>query len=78
MRILLAEDNCALAGRLFHLLVKNGCQTTAVKTCQAALDEIGRSYFDMVIAEACAPAVDGCARKQPAAPAEPAEVAAAI
>lgn len=32
----------------------------------------------MVIAEACAPAVDGCARKQPAAPAEPAEVAAAI
>lgn len=76
MKILLAEDNCALAGRLFHLLVKNGCQTTAVKTGQAALDEIGRSYFDMVIAEACAPAVDGCAR--PAAPAEPAEVAAAI
>ncbi len=32
----------------------------------------------MVIAEACAPAVDGCARKQPAAPAEPAEVTAAI
>lgn len=55
------EDNCALAGRLFHLLVKNGCQTTAVKTGQAALDEIGRSYFDMVIAEACTPAVDGCA-----------------
>ncbi len=49
-----------------------------MKTCQAALDEIGRSYFDMVIAEACAPAVDGCARKQPAAPAEPAEVTAAI
>ena len=44
MKILLAEDNCALAGRLFHLLVKNGCQTTAVKTDQAALDEIGRSY----------------------------------
>ena len=61
MKILLAEDNCALAGRLFHLLVKNGCQTTAVKTGQAALDEIGRSYFDMVIAESCAPAVDGCA-----------------
>lgn len=36
MKILLAEDNCALAGRLFHLLVKNGCQTTAVKTGQAA------------------------------------------
>lgn len=36
MKIPLAEDNCALAGRLFHLLVKNGCQTTAVKTCQAA------------------------------------------
>ena len=53
------EDNCALAGRLFHLLVKNGYQTTAVKTGQAALDEIGRSYFDMVIAEASATAVDG-------------------
>lgn len=62
MKILLAEDNHALAGRLFHLLVKNGCQTTAVKTGQAALDEIGRSYFDMVIAEASATAVDGCAR----------------
>ena len=61
MKILLAEDNHALAGRLFHLLVKNGCQTTAVKTGQAALDEIGRSYFDMVIAKICAPAVDGCA-----------------
>ena len=48
MKILLAEDNCAPAGRLFHLLVKNGCQTTAVKT------------------------------GQPDAPAEPAEVAAAI
>ena len=59
MKILLAEDNCALAGRLFHLLVKNGYQTTAVKTGQAALDEIGRSYFDMVIAEASTPAVDG-------------------
>ena len=62
MKILLAEADGALAGRLFHLLVKNGCQTTAVKTGQAALDEIGRSYFDMVIAEACTPAVDGCAR----------------
>ncbi len=61
MKILLAEDNCALARRLFHLLVKNGCQTTAVKTGQATLDEIGRSYFDMVIAEASTPAVDGCA-----------------
>lgn len=48
MKILLTEDNCAPAGRLFHLLVKNGCQTTAAKTCQ------------------------------PDAPAEPAEVAAAI
>ena len=62
MKILLAEAGGALAGRLFHLLVKNGYQTTAVKTGQAALDEIGRSYFDMVIAEASTPAVDGCAR----------------
>lgn len=61
MKILLAEADGALAGRLFHLPVKNGYQTTAVKTGQAALDEIGRSYFDMVIAEACTPAVDGCA-----------------
>ncbi len=61
MKILLAEDDGALAGQLFHLLVKNGYQTTAVKTGQAALDEVGRSYFDMVIAEACTPAVDGCA-----------------
>lgn len=63
MKILLAEADGALAGRLFHLLVKNGYQTTAVKTGQAALDEIGRSYFDMVIAEACTPAVDGCAHR---------------
>ena len=61
MKILLAEADGAPAGRLFHLLVKNGYQTTAVKTGQAAHDEIGRSYFDMVIAEACPPAVDGCA-----------------
>ena len=61
MKILLAEADGAPAGRLFHLLVKNGYQTTAVKTGQAALDEIGRSYVDMVIAEACTPAVDGCA-----------------
>ena len=53
-----------LAGRMAVCTVigfPNGYQTTAVKTGQAALDEIGRSYFDMVIAEACAPAVDGCA-----------------
>ena len=37
MKILLAEADGALAGRLFHLLVKNGYQTTAVKTGQAAL-----------------------------------------
>lgn len=35
MKILLAEADGALAGRLFHLLVKNGCQTTVVKTGQA-------------------------------------------
>lgn len=63
IKILLSEADGALAGRLFHLLVKNGYQTTAVKTAQAALDEIGRSYFDMVIAEASTPAVDGCARR---------------
>lgn len=61
MKILLAEADCALAERLFHLLVKNGYRTTAVRSGQAALDEIGKSYFDMVIAEACTPAVDGCA-----------------
>ena len=38
MKILLAEADGAPAGRLFHLLVKNGYQTTAVKTGQAALD----------------------------------------
>ena len=63
MKILLAEADGALAGRLFHRLVKIGYQTTAVKTGQAALDEIGRSYFDMVIAEASTLAVDGCARR---------------
>lgn len=57
MKILLAEADCALAERLFHLLVKNGYRTTAVRSGQAALDEIGKSYFDMVIAEACTPAV---------------------
>lgn len=35
MKILLAEADGAPAGRLFHLLVKNGYQTTAVKTGQA-------------------------------------------
>ncbi len=35
MKILLAEADGALAGRLFHLLVKSGYQTTAVKTGQA-------------------------------------------
>lgn len=38
MKILLAEADGAPAGRLFHLLVKNGYQTTAVKTGQAAHD----------------------------------------
>ncbi len=38
MKILLAEADGAPAGRLLHLLVKNGYQTTAVKTGQAALD----------------------------------------
>ena len=32
IKILLAEADGAPAGRLFHLLVKNGYQTTAVKT----------------------------------------------
>ena len=63
MKILLRRPTARPAGRLFHLLVKNGYQTTAVKTGQAALDEIGRSYFDMVIAEACTLAVDGYARR---------------
>ena len=38
MKILLAEADGAPAGRLFHLLVKSGYQTTAVKTGQAAPD----------------------------------------
>lgn len=38
IKILLAEADGAPAGRLFHLLVKNGYQTTAVKTGQAAPD----------------------------------------
>ena len=38
MKILLAEADGAPAGRLSLLLVKNGYQTTAVKTGQAAHD----------------------------------------
>jgi len=38
IKILLAEADGAPAGRLFHLLVKSGYQTTAVKTGQAAPD----------------------------------------
>lgn len=46
MKILLAEDDGTLAGRLFHPLVKNGYQTTAVKTGQAALDYINAYQGD--------------------------------
>lgn len=46
MKILLAEDDGTLAGRLFHLLVKNGYQTTAVKTGQAVQDYINAYQGD--------------------------------
>lgn len=49
MKILLAEANGALAGRLFHLLIKNGYQTTAVKTGQAALGLI-TAVFGLIYA----------------------------
>ncbi len=34
MKILLAEDDGTLAGRLFHLLVKNGCQYLDLDACE--------------------------------------------
>lgn len=46
MKILLAEADGALAGRLFHLLVKSGYQTTAVKTGQAAHDRLIKPVDD--------------------------------
>ena len=46
MKILLAEADGALAGRLFHLLVKSGYQTTAVKTGQAAPDRLIKPVDD--------------------------------
>lgn len=46
IKILLAEDDGTLAGRLFHPLVKNGYQTTAVKTGQAAQDYINAYQGD--------------------------------
>ena len=42
MKILLAEADGAPAGRLFHLLVKNGYQTTAVKSGLAAHDWLSK------------------------------------
>ncbi len=46
IKILLAEADGAPAGRLFHLLVKSGYQTTAVKTGQAAPDRLIKPVDD--------------------------------
>ena len=78
MKILLTEADGALAGRLFHLLVKNGYQTTAVKPVRPRSTRSAGAILTWSSPRPAPPPWTAARGRQPAAPAEPTEVAAAI
>jgi DNA-binding NtrC family response regulator len=58
-RILVVEDEATLCANIARYLTRAGHTVTAVETGGAALDELGRGAFDLVITDLRLPDVDG-------------------
>ena len=58
-KILIAEDDIELRELFKHILVKNGYSVTGVSNGQEALDQLDKSYFDLVISDIMMPVLDG-------------------
>lgn len=58
-KILIAEDDVELRELFKHVLIKNGYSVTGVSNGQEALDQLDKSYFDLVISDIMMPVLDG-------------------
>ena len=58
-KILIAEDDIELRELFKHILVKNGYSVTGVSNGQEALDQLDKSYYDLVISDIMMPVLDG-------------------
>ena len=58
-KILIAEDDIELRELFKNILVKNGYSVTGVSNGQEALDQLDKSYFDLVISDIMMPVLDG-------------------
>lgn len=58
-KVLIAEDDEELRRLFEHVLIKNGYSVKGVPDGKEALDEIERSYYDIIISDIMMPKVDG-------------------
>ena len=58
-KILIAEDDVELRELFKHVLIKNGYSVTGVSNGQEALDQLDKSYFDLIISDIMMPVLDG-------------------
>lgn len=58
-KILIAEDDVELRELFKHVLIKNGYSVTGVSNGLEALDQLDKSYFDLIISDIMMPVMDG-------------------
>lgn len=58
-KILIAEDDVELRELFKHVLMKNGYAVTGVSNGKEALDEMDKSYYDLIISDIMMPEMDG-------------------
>src|SRR5215813_15474591 len=59
MRILIVEDEVPVARQIAAALTEDGHDPTAVYSGEAALDEVGKGPFDLIVLDVRLPGIDG-------------------
>ena len=59
MRILIVEDEIPVARQIAAALTEDGHDPTAVQSGEAALDEVGKGPFDLIVLDVRLPGIDG-------------------
>jgi DNA-binding response OmpR family regulator len=59
MRILIVEDEFPVARQIAAALTEDGHDPTAVHSGEAALDEVGKGPFDLIVLDVRLPGIDG-------------------
>ena len=59
MRILIVEDEVAVARQIGAALIEDGHDPKAVHSGEAALDEVGKKPFDLIVLDVGLPGIDG-------------------